>query len=256
LALYNSIINQYLTYAQHIMYNVGGLYKNEIKSGDGQFRYKNIPAAEQKAALDYLFELWKDTDWIDDKSVLSHLPIVGSPKRSVQDAIESMIFTTPVLASFSDGVESRQYSCVDCLYDIADKVFAPSARSRKLSASERSMQANFVYTFMQMAAFPIPGTSSSNCIVSEDEQHCHHCESCWIQENVFSTGDLSYSPVNGFEWLPRYIFNMNVELTKADIYGVLQHCLQIMSKARQNASQADKVHYTTLIETINYSLKK
>lgn len=256
LALYNSMLNQYLTYAQHIMYNVGGIYKNEIKSADTQFRYKNIPASEQKAALDYLFELWKDTDWIDDKSVLSRLPVVGSPKRSVQQAIESMIFNTPVFAAYSDGVESRQYSVVDCLYDIADKVFAPSARSRKLSASERSIQANFIYTYMSMAGFPIPGTGSSKAIVSEGMEHCHHCETCWIQENEFSAGTLSYSPINGFEWLPRYIFNMNLELTKADIYGVLQHCLKIMTKARQSADQADKAHYTTLIESINYSLKK
>ena len=55
LAIYNSILNQYVMYAQHVAFNIGGLYKNEVKYGDGQpFRYKNVPKAKQKEALDFL----------------------------------------------------------------------------------------------------------------------------------------------------------------------------------------------------------
>ena len=255
MAIYNSILNQYVMYAQHVALNVGGLYKNEIKYGDGQaFRYKNIPFKKQKEALNYLFKLWEDTDWIDSKEFLSKLPVVGSPKRAVQKNIEELIMILPILQSTSDGVESHQYSSVDCLWDISNKIFSPSLKGSRLSAEQRSFQSNFVYTIMNLGSFPIPGATNSFVSNSHSEHIECSCSSCWTPELDFVSD--SVRPISGFEWFPRYIFNMNSDLTKANLYAVLKHVSDIMTNAKRGANSADKIHYETLIECINYSTKK
>ena len=43
-------------------------------------RFAQIPKAQQKEALNYLFEVYNDLDWLDNKNLLTKFPVSGSPK--------------------------------------------------------------------------------------------------------------------------------------------------------------------------------
>ena len=252
IAIYNGMLNQYLAYAQHVLMNVGGLYKNEIKAGDQMKRYENIPAAKQREALEYLFTLHDDLSWMGDRAVLDRLPIVGSPEFAVANAIQNLILLTPGFASMSDGVTSYEFSSRDCFDFIINKVFN-TRRGKALTKAQRSFQSLFVSTYMGMGNFAMPGASDNGFAVSADAQSLTTQYFGGSDEHLLF-GDLMYGPVSGYEWFPRNMFNQG-DLTVADIYAVLKKAKEMMVARRASANAQDRAHYDLLISTIEYSVK-
>jgi len=67
-------------------------------------------------------------------------------------------------------------------------------------------------------------------------------------------GVITYSPVSGFEWVPRHIFNYG-SITAGDIYGQIVKARDLMKSKMDGANAKDKAHYKLLIDTIEYSVK-
>lgn len=248
--IYNELVSQYLMYAQHVTFNVGGLYKNEVKAGDKLPRYANIPEKKQKAALDCLFSMAEDLEWLSDKSVTDSLPVVGSPEYAVREAIYQLILMTPAFASMSDGIVTREFSFRQCLDYIYSRVWFPSIRNRQLSEAERQFQEEFVRQLMAMGRFRLPDSSDSSFSAEEHELVTRSFDG----GSSLLAGDLVYSPVSGYEWLPRTIFN-NGEMSQSDIYAYLIKARDLMKSRKAGASQRDRVHYEFLIRTIEYGLE-
>lgn len=255
LAIYNGILNQYLTYAQHVAMNVGGIYKDDIKSVDEGPGFANIPAKKQKEALDYLFTLWEDVDWLSDRKSLGRLPVVGSVSETVRSSIESMIFAMPFLAGYSDNVATQEFSSTQVFNYLIDKIFAQTKKGGRLTAAQREFQVDFVTNFMKTGNFTLPKGLAESAI-SEDARpivSSFQCSSAEGPENLF--GELMYSPAGGYEWLPRFIFNQG-DLTMASIYAVITKVRDIAKAALPSANAEDKAHYQYLISLINYGIQK
>ena len=250
--VYNGILNQYLTYAQHVLLNVGGLYKNEVKASDVMSRYANVPGKKQREALEYMFTLQEDLSWLDNRKVLDRLPVVGSPEHTLRTAIQSMILMAPSLASSSNGVITDEFSSVDCFDFIFERVFKPTRQGKALTKGQRAFQKSFVESYMTMGNFKLPGAkkniAASDDAISLTEQYFGS------SEERFLLGDIMYSPVSGYEWLPRTIFNLG-ELTVSDLYAVLKRTRELLVSRRASANAMDKAHYDLLISTIDYSVR-
>ena len=67
----------------------------------------------------------------------------------------------------------------------------------------------------------------------------------------YDNGTLSYSPVSGFEWIPRAIFNRG-EISAADVYAVLSEVNDVLKSRIRSSKGEDKAHYTLLQSYINY----
>lgn len=250
-AIYNGMLNQYLAYAQHVVLNVGGLYKNEIKAADKLKRFENIPEAKQRRALEYMFTLHDDVSWLGDKAVLDRLPIVGSPEFAVCNAIQGLILMTPGLASSSDGVSTREFSAQDCFEVILNKVFGTPA-GKPLTKIQRAFQSQLVYNYMSMGNFKIPGSKDAFAFAEGAQSLTAQYYGSSDESPLY--GELMYGPVSGYEWFPRNMFNQG-ELTVADLYAVLKKARAMMVARRASANAQDKAHYDLLISTIDYSVK-
>lgn len=251
--IFNGILNQYLTYAQHVVMNVGGLYKNEVTSEDTMPRFENIPAARQKESLEYLFTMAEDLDWLSDGKVLSRLPVLGSPEYAVRSAIYDLIMFTPVFASMSDGVVTEEFSAEDCLDMIYDYVWSPVKSGRRLTDAQKLFQKKFVRSLMTSGGFNMPGGAASAVQDADAEPLAYDGAGCCTDMHCFA-GELAYSPVSGFEWLPRAIFNRGT-LTSATLYAYLTRARDLMKSRLASVPSADRPHYDLLIKTIEYSLK-
>ena len=251
-SVYNGILSQLLTYAQHVLLNVGGIYKNEIKAADTMKRYENIPGDKQREALEYLFTLQSDLSWLNNKEVLGKLPVMGSPEHTIRTAIQDMILMAPSFAKNSDGVITREFSAIECFDFIFDRVFKPTRQGKALTAAQRSFQKKFVESYMRMGNFTMPGTKK-NIAVAEDMISLT-AEYLGSAEEQFTVGELMYGPISGFEWHPRTIFNLG-DLTAADLYSVLKRTRELLVSRRASANAMDKAHYDLLISTIDYSVK-
>jgi len=250
-AIFNGMLNQYLAYAQHVLMNVGGLYKNEVKSADKMKRFENIPEAKQREALEYVFTLHDDVSWMGDKAVLDRLPIVGSPEFAVCNAIQGLILMTPGFASMSDGVSTQEFSSKECFDFILDKVFN-TPRGKALTKIQRSFQTQFVNYYMSMGNFKLPGSDKSFAFAEDSQsltaQYFGGSDECPL------FGDLMYGPVSGYEWFPRNMFNQG-DLSAADLYAVLKKAREMIVSRKASANAQDKAHYELLISTIDFSVK-
>lgn len=251
--LYQAIVNQYARYIGHLARNVGGLYRREIKVGDGQKRFENVPRSKQLACIDELFAMWNDADWIGSDKVCSRLPIVGTPVHAVRSAIQSQLLNTPFACSNSDGVESHQLSSQECFDIISARVWGPTRSRKKLTAEQRDFQSDFVDNYLKTANFAVP--KGGQKVLSEDYAPISKAYFCSIGEGENLTGEICYSPVAGYEYFPRAIFNRG-DVTVPAIYAVLSRARSDMKAALSSASATDKAHYELLISKINYGIGK
>ncbi len=250
--IYNGILNQYVMYAQHVAMNVGGLYKNEIKSGDTMKRFENVPRAKQLEALDYLFTLQDDLSWLGDRKVLDRLPVVGSPEYIVSNAIQDIILMTPGFASVSDGVTTSEFNAIECIDFIFKKVFEPTRKSMRLGDNQRFFQKRFVHSFIKMGRFKLPGEKKSFNLNENFRSLSEDYFGSSEESPLF--GEIIYGPISGYEWAPRNIFNRG-DLTVSDIYAILKRAKELMTKYKNTGSEQDKAHYELMILTIDYSIK-
>lgn len=249
--IYKSILNQYLTYLSHLINNIGGLYKNEIIAGDSLPRYKNVPAAKQKAILRYVFDQYRDLDWIDSPAVLSKLPLVGKPSYSLRKAVHTLLFMTPYYADKSDGISSKELNLKQTMNIIYDFVWAPTLSGVPLKEYQKILQRAFIESYMDMANFKRPSSGVNHAFLDTSNYLYENFEA---DSYFLARGMLKYSSVSGFEWEPRALMNSG-EISTATIYSVLKMAYNLIKSRKNYAGQDDKAHYELLMNTIEYSLK-
>lgn len=230
--IYKGIINQYIRYANHVLMNVGGLYKNEITAEDKVARYRNVNREKQIACIKFLEKMYMDTYWFDDKTVCSKLSLVGSPASTLRDQLADLILLSPYFAGASDGINTKEFSFTDAMNEVFDFVWKPTKNGKRLSAAQRALQKKYVTNFMLMGSFNMPTS----------------------QQNGFYEDSFKREDVSGFEWMPRNIFNM-ANITQAGIYSYLQKARVLMKEAKSSASTEDSAHFELLLGMIDYSLK-
>ena len=245
---YVGVLNQYLAYAQHVMLNVGGLYKNEVKACDTLFRYKNVPLAKQLEAMKFVMKMRDDLDWVSPKEVTDRLPVIGSAEYAVNKGIADMIFMMPSLCSMSDGIASDEMDFSQCMEKVIDYAFGPK---KNLSDGDRYMQRMLVDGLIEMARFPKKSVSKVNGIAQFDKALQQMPEQ-WGGCNV--VGEITFNPVAGFEWMPRQNF-INGRLSVSTVYTHLDDIRKIVKKRTNCGTDSDRAHYQLLLKTIDYAIE-
>jgi len=253
--LYQAVVNQYTRYIGHVAGNIGGLYRREVKFGDGQKPYENVPRQKQIACLDYLFDMWEDVDWLAEESVVSRLPVIGTPVQAVRKAIQRRILDAPFSCGVSNGIDTEEFSSAECFAAVADRVWKPTRRKARLTEEQRLFQRDFVESYMQTGSFAMPADKKNRFALREDCRIVSGGPDLCSMAEENEAGVITYSPVAGFDYMPRYIFNISGDITVADLYAVLSKARSDMKAALGSASAEDKAHYELLISTINYGLK-
>lgn len=246
-SLYMGILNQYIRYMNHLIFNIGGLYRYEVLAEDSADRFANVPRNRQLEIMEFVCGQYGDLDWIDNRDVISKLPIIGTPSVSVRNAITSTLFMTPYFEDRSDGVATKEFSMTECMDAIFKFVWKSAMSGRKLSASDRRVQTSFVDSYLSMGGFPMPKTEKGKSGLYDD----HICTFC---HDVRAAGELVYDPVSGFEWLPSYKIATG-EYNQSFLYAVLNKAYALMKSRKASASKEDAAHYEYLMGKINYSLK-
>ena len=66
--MYTNIVNQYVTYIQHVYANIGGIYLNEKLEGDPVEAVACVPREKQRRALQFILAELKRMEWLDQRS--------------------------------------------------------------------------------------------------------------------------------------------------------------------------------------------
>ena len=246
--LYLGIVNQYLRYAGHLMNNIEGLYRNETVPGDGQKRYENVPKEMQLRALDEVFAMYSDLDWLEDKAVLGRLPIVGSPVDAVRRSIAGNLMGRPFLAGMIDGIDTVELPVKELMDRLYERVWRPTLRGKTLNDAERLFQSVYVESLMNMSGFRNPSDAAKTASLHDECTHEHCCD---IVNPASSLGRITYDDVSGFEWEPRNFGGGH--LTQATLYSELMRVRKLLNGKKGKGE--DQGHYALLRSIIDYGVR-
>lgn len=226
------IINQLLTYVQHVYFNVGGIYKNEVKEGDPLPAFAAIPRERQVEALEYLFELFGDMDWLDNRALLDKMAIAGSPKAALENKIGNLIISAPFNVSMTSKVAGGTFSFRDCSDIVFDFIWKPVSKGNKVSPAEMRLQNSYVSSMMRNGNFKVPGSSGS----------------------LTGLEAVDNGEISGFDYGVRAIFNKG-EATVGDVYAYLTRAMEMARKGAKRTKGETKAHYELIVKTLEASLK-
>ena len=243
--LYLGIVNQYLRYAGHLMHNIEGLYRNETLPGDGQKRFENVPRDIQVRALDQVFKMYSDLDWLEDKAVTGRLPIVGSPVEAVRKSIAQNLMSKGFAAGMIDGIDTQELPVKDMMDLLYEHVWRPTAKGRALTEGDRLFQRMYVESLMNMVGFKNPNIREKENAL-HDEDHC-----CDLLNPHSPMGNIHYDEVSGFEWEPRNFGGGHV--SHSTVYAELMRVRKLID--RKTGKGEDKGHYAFLRSLIDYSVR-
>ena len=243
--LYLGLVNQYLRYAGHLMHNIEGLYRTETVPGDGFKRFENVPRDIQVKALDEVFRMYSDLEWLEDKAVLGRLPIVGSPVDEVRRSIAQNLMGKVFAAGMIDGIDTDELPVKDLMDLLYDRVWNPTATGRELTDGDRLFQRIYVESLMNMVGYQNP-TLSEKTEAFQDDGHF-----CDILDPHSPMGSIHYDEVSGFEWDPRNFGGGHV--SKSTVYAELMKVRKLIG--RKTGKGEDRGHYALLRSIIDYSVK-
>ena len=144
--VYNNVIGQLRRYTGHVSSNVGGVYGWQRTSDENKVVYETVPAAKQKAAVDFINrQIFKTPEWLLDEAILSRISASG-----VADKIEGLqasalrnLMNTDRLNRLAEqqALNKNAYGLMDLMNGTKAGVFTEANTN---SSFGRTLQANYV----------------------------------------------------------------------------------------------------------------
>lgn len=242
--LYKDVINQWETYNNHVMANIGGVYINNTVFGDGKETYSPVPSKIQKRALKYLIDnaitpqKWlfvpKDINKIfavrdapDGQRYYSPISMI----RVYQSGIFYKLLATDRLLRIEESNvllnDRKDTFTQDYLFnELYNTVFAKTIEKESLDVYDRITQKNYVDALI----------ISRNVLLKK------------IFKNGVLDEEKSFNKVH-FSYTPRA---SDVGSKK---YSQLVKILQLLEKRKKKGDRATREHYIDLISRICHNIK-
>ncbi|WP_020569340.1 zinc-dependent metalloprotease [Neolewinella persica] len=144
--VYDNVIGQLRRYTGHVSSNVGGVYGWQRTSDENKVVYETVPAAKQKAAVDFVNrQIFTTPEWLLDQAILSRISASG-----VADKIEGLqasalrnLMNTDRLNRLAEqqALNMNAYGLMDLMNETKAGVFTEANTN---SAFGRTLQANYV----------------------------------------------------------------------------------------------------------------
>lgn len=244
--LYKAVIDQWMTYTNHVMANVGGIYINNSIYGDNQNTYVPVPASIQKDALKYLIKhAILPQKWLFTPKIIHKIyPVRDAPDgerfyspvsmlRIYQtNVIYSLLKTdrlmriveNKVLTSGTDEIFTEEY-----LFDqLFEAIFKKTIEKKSLNMFERMTQKNYIDVLTVDRNKLLKKTKPKT--ITTGHKHNHF-------KNIH------------FSYIPR------VSDIGSNKRGELERILKLLKKRRKKGDRATKNHYNDMIARIEYNLK-
>ena len=242
--LYKAVIDQWETYNNHVMANIGGVYVNNTVYGDGKNTFDPVSNKMQKEALDYLInnailpQKWLFTPEIinkvfavrdapDGERYYSPVSMLRIYQTNVIYALLKTdrlmrITENEVLVKDGEDVFTEEY-----LFDeLFDAIFKKTKRGKSLDMFDRITQKNYIDVL----------TVDRNKLLEK------------TKDKKLSGNFNNFKNIH-FSYLPRVA---DIGTNKR---AALENALVLLKKKQNKGDRATKAHYRDLIARIEYNLK-
>lgn len=261
--MYTNIVNQYVTYIQHVYANIGGIYLNEKLEGDPVEAVVCVPREKQRRALQFILAELKQMQWLDNAPLLEKVTILGSPREAVREAIIKAVVNAPAKKTLAINAQLSKdpYTPEACYKDVSDFVWEPTVRNRRLTEDEMAIQREFLKAAAVKARLKnyTAGGSTPNAFAADDAgreafsafaQPAPLCSCTGCAHGTAADGDA----VSGFG-APRFQY-----FTQKDIsmiyYNDILRIRNLLRGKVASASGETRMHYQYLLHNLDKALNK
>ena len=239
--LLQSIVQQYALYTQHVASNVFGYFRNETKDGDGQQRIIPLKKEKQKEAYNYLFTMYEDLEWIDNRAFLDKIPLSGSPKGTLRGYMNNNLLNLPVQIGQFNNIDKKSLQPKEALDMLYDFVWKPTVQGKTLNEWQCKLQKAYLNYFLNNSGFSTKAFASTTTPVGQPNK---------LLEETVAYSQLECreyrNPVAGFEPRPNQKFNIASTVTQADLYAYLQKAQRLIKSRISSTSGETRAHYELL----------
>lgn len=241
--LYEWVMIQYLTYLNHVYANVGGIYLYEKHVGDAVPFYEVTPASIQKEAVAFLMRQLTDLEWLDDKELMTDLPLMGNPSDIVREHLMKMILGSPAKLDLSSSkAKGEAYTVSDCMEDVYMYVWGPAMKKQALTPAQMKIQKLYLKLMGSTVGIQFGGGSSSAITDMFSDEIL-----AW--SSVFGASETSAA--GGEPELAYYIPRQYEEM----YFGYVMKAKELVKKSRNNKDAKISAHYELMYHMLEKALK-
>ena len=122
------------------MYNVGGIYLNEVKDGTPGKRFQSVPKNTQRAALKWVLNQTKNCDWLDNKEITNKIGLGVAISTKIQDLTAELLWKSRNNVLLSAHVSKDPYTIKEYFDDLYSGIWESAIKGRKVTSGDRIMQ--------------------------------------------------------------------------------------------------------------------
>lgn len=277
-AMYKYLLNQYLTYINHV-YNVkGGMIMNERKAGDPRPSYSFVDGNYQRRAQKFLIDQLHDLDWLDDPALLKELPLQGNLSVRVQRILVSCIEADK--GSFGRMIDPapNAYTQLEHADDAMKGIFRHTYQGKSLTPRDRSNQNSYVDMLLMITR--LAPKKSSEKGIADDERGIGFAPQLDPNGWNISTGNVYAEALGDGDMMSRmerqleadlfgtsnnpeeiggfgYFRSLTESLSPRDAmyYGRLLKVRDLLRQKRYTGDQDTRNHYELLLHRIEGALE-
>ncbi|TXF85658.1 zinc-dependent metalloprotease [Neolewinella aurantiaca] len=144
--VYDNVIGQLRRYTGHVASNVGGVHEWQRTADENKQVYTVIPAAKQKAAVNFINEqIFTTPEWLLDENILNRVSASGVANKieGLQASALRTLMSTSRLNRLAEqkALDDKAYGLMDLMNQTRAGVFTTANTN---SAFGRTLQANYV----------------------------------------------------------------------------------------------------------------
>ncbi len=144
--IYNNVIGQLRRYTGHVASNVGGVHEWQRTADEGKQVYTVIPAAKQKAAVNFVNkQIFTTPEWLLDEDILNRISASGVARKieGLQGSALRTLMNTSRLNRLAEqkAMDADAYGLMDLMNQTRAGVFTAANTN---STFGRTLQANYV----------------------------------------------------------------------------------------------------------------
>ena len=268
-ALYDNIVVQYYRYLLNAVYNVGGIYLNQVKDGTSVVRYQSVPREVQRSSMNWVIQQLRNSDWLNAEENISKYKLMMKSSALVQNAVMKSLLSAASRVTLSAHVAKDAYSIGDYFDDLYNNVFESTIRGRKLTEGDKIMQRvlmtmakevlvpsesdGLLLKGLNVAADPFAPSVEEICAFGLDRSGLvkANYEQLKRFEDTYGNGIIA-SGVTFQEVAPGYNFMKSVDVDGIDesaaYYTAMIHKVKKLVESRLNsAHKEDQAHYQSIL---------
>ncbi len=261
-----AIINQWNNYLYHALAQVGGIYLEDARPGDGIESYTHVARDKQLESVDFLLEnVLSDQKWLFGSEVNKlTFPIQNSPSGMFENS-PTLIQKNAQAYIFWDLLNNRRlvrmlenealngkdaFTVVELLDRIHRHVFGKTERGQKLTVQERDLEKGFVDALILAVAEDATNKSAKKLMdshyifdteIAKSNQICSHCA---------VHGDRQASKDINFYGTQSTRLSDAISVKR----GELLRIRELLQNRQHTGDTAAKYHYKDMILRINTAL--